>query len=109
MASIHLSEYTYFYKMKTFKISYRKIKISISPRGGNFHFSVGGESYAYLKKISPQGEFHLAYVQHVSYSQFCKTSKNLPPAKQCLFSLIPEAAVHINFAVNLARFFGTSI
>ena len=40
-------------------------------------------------------------------SYFCKTSKNLQPAKQGLFSLIPEAAVHINFAVNLARFFRT--
>ena len=42
-------------------------------------------------------------------SYFCKTSKNLQPAKQGLFSLIPEAAVHINFAVNLARFFRTPI
>ena len=40
-------------------------------------------------------------------SHLCKTSKNLQPAKQGLFSLIPEAAVHINFAVNLARFFRT--
>ena len=31
----------------------------------------------------------------------------MQPAKQGLFSLIPEAAVHINFAVNLARFFRT--
>ena len=29
----------------------------------------------------------------------------MQPAKQGLFSLIPEAAVHINFDVNLARFF----
>ena len=35
--------------------------------------------------------------------------KKLQPAKQGLFSLIPEAAVHINFAVNLARFFRTPI
>ena len=35
--------------------------------------------------------------------------KNLQPAKQGLFLLIPEAAVHINFAVNLARFFRTPI
>ena len=35
-----LSEYLYFYKMKTCKLSCRKVKISISPRG----------------------EFHLAYV-----------------------------------------------
>ena len=42
-------------------------------------------------------------------SHLCKTSKNLQPAKQGLFSLIPEAAIHINFAVNLARFFRTPI
>ena len=29
----------------------------------------------------------------------------MQPAKQGLFSLIPEAAVHINFVVNLARLF----
>ena len=52
----------YFYKMKTFKISYRKVKISISPRGGNFQFSAQDERYEYLKKISTRGEFHLAYV-----------------------------------------------
>ena len=60
--SNHLSEYMYFYKVKTLKISCRKVKISISPWGGNFHFSARGESYVYLKKISPRGEFHLAYV-----------------------------------------------
>ena len=37
-------------------------------------------------------------------SQFCKTSINLQSAIQGLFSLIPEAAVHINFAVNFAGF-----
>ena len=56
----YLAEYTYFYKMKTFKISYKKVKISILPRGGNFLFSGRDESYVYLKKISPRGEFHLA-------------------------------------------------
>ena len=45
----------------------------------------------------------------LTYSHFCKASKNLQPAKPGLFSLIPEAAVHINFAVNLARFFRTPI
>ena len=45
----------------------------------------------------------------LTYCQFCKTSKNLQPAKQGLFSLMPEVAVHINFAVNLARIFITSI
>ena len=42
-------------------------------------------------------------------SQFCKTPINLQPAKQGLFLLIPEAAVHMNFAVNFARFFRTLI
>ena len=41
--------------------------------------------------------------------QFCKTSEKFQPAKQGLFSLIPEAAVHMNFAVNLARSFRTPI
>ena len=44
---------------------------------------------------------------NTDFSQFCKTSKNLQPAKQGLFALIPEAAIHINFAMNLARFFRT--
>ena len=57
-----LSEYLYFYKSKTCKISCRKIKISIPPRGGNFQFSARGERYVYLKKKSPRGEFHLAYL-----------------------------------------------
>ena len=43
-------------------MSYRMVKISISLRGGNFHFSARGESYVYLKKISLRGEFHHAYV-----------------------------------------------
>ena len=34
-----------------YKISWRKVKISISPRAGNFQFSAQGERYAYLKKI----------------------------------------------------------
>ena len=33
------------------------------------------------------------------------TNKFAAGAKQGLFSLIPEAAVHMNFAVNFARFF----
>ena len=36
--------------MKTFKISCRKVKISISHWGRNFQFSARGESYVYLKK-----------------------------------------------------------
>ena len=43
------------------------------------------------------------------FNQFCKPSINLQSAKQGLFSLIPEAAVHSNFTVNLARFFRTPI
>ena len=50
--------------MKTFKISCRKVKICISPRGGNFQFSARDETYVYLKKISPRGEFRLACVYH---------------------------------------------
>ena len=63
-----LSEYLCFYRMKAGKISCRKVKISISPRSKNVQFSAPGERYVYLKKnsarvkISPQGEFHLAYV-----------------------------------------------
>ena len=45
----------------------------------------------------------------MTYSQFCKTRINLQPAKQGLFSLIPETAIHMSFAVNLARFFRTPI
>ena len=45
----------------------------------------------------------------MTFNQFCKTSINLQPAKQGLFSLIPEATVHMNFAVDLARFFRTPI
>ena len=48
-------------------------------------------------------------VYSLTYSQFCKAAKNLWPAKQGLFSGIPEAAVDVNFAVNLARFFRTPI
>ena len=62
----NLSEYLYFYKMKTYKISCRKVKISISPGRGHFQLSAPGERYVYLKKNSPWGEFHLAYVQHAS-------------------------------------------
>ena len=35
--------------------------------------------------------------------------KNLQPAKEGLFSLIPEAVVHMNFAGSLAKFFRTTI
>ena len=55
--------------MKTLEISYRKVKISNSPRGQNFHFSARVKRFVvYLKKmspgggISPRGEFHFAYV-----------------------------------------------
>ena len=43
--------------MKTFKIC-RKVKISISPQGGNFQFSARGERYMYVKKkIHPGVDF----------------------------------------------------
>ena len=43
-----------FVKMETCKISCRKVKISISLRGGNFQFSARGERYMYLKnKFTP--------------------------------------------------------
>ena len=64
LVSYNLTEYLYFYKMKAFKISCRKVKMYISPRGGNFRFSARGETYVYLKKISPRGEFHLACLYH---------------------------------------------
>ena len=40
-------------------------------------------------------------------SQFCKTLINFQLLKQGLFSLIPEEAVHMNFAMNFPRFFMT--
>ena len=49
----NLSEYLYFYKMKTYKISCRKVKISISPGRGHFQLSAPGERYVYLEKNSP--------------------------------------------------------
>ena len=52
LISCNLSEYLYFYK-----ISCRKVKISISSRGGNFQFSARGERYVYLKKNSPRVNF----------------------------------------------------
>ena len=39
--------------------------------------------------------------------QFCKTSINFQPAIQGLFSLIPKAVVHMNFALNFVEFFRT--
>ena len=45
----------------------------------------------------------------LTYRQSCKTSVNLQPATLSIFSAIPEAALHKNFAVNIARFFRTPI
>ena len=49
--------------MKTYEISYRKVKLSISPWGGNFQFSARDERYVYLKdtctRVTPK--------QHKSY------------------------------------------
>ena len=55
--SYNVSEYLYFYKMKTFRMSCRKVKIFISPRGGNFQFSTRCERYVYLKKTHPGVNF----------------------------------------------------
>ena len=52
LLSVITSEYLYFCKTKTYKISSRKVKISISPQAGNFQFSAQGESYVYLKKLT---------------------------------------------------------
>ena len=41
-------------------------------------------------------------------SQFCKTSVTLQLAKQGLFSLIPEATAHVNFAMNFVGFLRTT-
>ena len=45
--------------------------------------------------------------QILTYSQSCKTSINLQPIKQDIFSVIAEAVAQINFTVNIARFFRT--
>ena len=45
----------------------------------------------------------------VPYNQTCKTSINLQPVKQSIFSVALETAVHMNFALNIARFFRTPI
>ena len=58
-------------------------------------------------KLHPSGKAQ--YLKHWLTVTSAKHQKNLQPAKQGLISLIPEAAVHINFAVNLARFFRTLI
>ena len=61
--------------MKIFKISCRKVVISISPRGESFKFSVRGERCMYLKrkqkkrkekKIHPGVKFHTG----VNFSSF---------------------------------------
>ena len=57
LLSVITSEYLYFCKMKTYKISSRKVKISISLQGGNFQFSAQGERYVYLKKTHPGVDF----------------------------------------------------
>ena len=56
-------------------------------------------------KIS--GKLHLR--GKAQYLKYWLTVTILQPAKQALFSRIPEATVHINFSVNLARFFRTPI
>ena len=52
--------------MKAFKTFCREAKISISPWGVNFQFSVRDEKYVCLQKKSPQGELNLAYMHRVA-------------------------------------------
>ena len=60
--SYNLSEYLYFYKRKTYKISCRKVKISISPGVEIFSFQPEVKGTCISKKIHPGLKFHLAYV-----------------------------------------------
>ena len=65
-------------------------------------------SGAYQCKIS--WRLHLSVkTQYLKYwlNQFCKTSINFQPAMQGLFSLIPKAVAHMNFALNFVGFFRT--
>ena len=45
----------------------------------------------------------------ISVERLNTLNTDLQSGKQGLFSLIPEAAVHMNFAVNLARFCRTPV
>ena len=62
--------------MKTCKISCRKVKISISPRGGNFQFSARGERYVYLKLNSPRVEMKHVLVQRCRKIEMNKVTFN---------------------------------
>ena len=52
-------------------------------------------------------KLHLSW--KAQYLKYWLTGTTLQQAKQGLFSLIPEVTVHINFSLNLARFFRTPI
>ena len=68
--------------MKTFEISCRKVKISISPWGGNFQFSARGERCVYLKS-HPGGEFQLAY--EIECSEYISVFLQFPLNVPCSF------------------------
>ena len=62
-----------------------------------------------LDQLKTASQWEDSVSQILIYSQFCKISINLQLAKQGLFSLIPEAVIYMNFAMNIARFFRTPI
>ena len=57
-----LSEYPHFYKMKTCKISSRKLKISISPWGRIFSFQPEVKDTYISKKPHPGLKFHPGWI-----------------------------------------------
>ena len=69
----------------------------------NFNTLIGCSSVQNQLKAASQWKDSI-----LTYSQFCKTSLTLQPAKQGLFSLILEAAAHMNFAVNFVGVFRTT-
>ena len=71
----------------------------------NFNTLIACSSVQSQLKTASQWKDSIPYI--LTYSQFCKTSRNLQPAKQGLFSQTAEAAVHMNFVVNFAGFFRT--
>ena len=60
--------------MKTFKISCRKVKISISLWNGKFQFSDRGERYVHLKKTHPVVNFTSPTCNHgvIILTPWCK-------------------------------------
>ena len=69
--------------MKTFEISCRKVKISISPRGGKFQFSARGEINTCISKKSHPGV------------SFTSPTCNMPlSAKVILCEIFPKTLTH---------------